>query len=1140
MTTRAKRTCLYLLSASLAAMLAALFTTGLARADDPLDMDWLVPSLALDSQGSPHTSFWAKNVGNDLRYASWDAVEGQWHDEVADAVGQVGRYSSLVIDAAGRPHISYYDLANANLRYAFWDGTAWITHVLDSAGDVGNHYTSLALDAAGSPRISYYDATNGNLKLAWWNPATGSWATQAVDEAGDVGAFSSLRVDAAGDLLVSYSAFTQHTLKVARGRWTGAAWTWTFQTVEKLGARPEFTSLALDAAGQPRVAYYDLANGDLKYAAWNAQAARWQVQVVDGRGDDDAGRFTSLVMDAAGRPHITYHHTTSDRLRYAHWDGTQWLIDIVDVVRPMGTSSLELSADGRPLVAYADRDSFDLRYAFWDPDQQDWVHQIVFSEEEAGVGYYNSLELDPGLGAHISYYDKTDRDLKYAHRYWDGAGWTWDVQVLDPAGRTGRYTSLELDHSGHPRISYLDSEELELSYAVRDDAGWTITAVPNDYGMGRFGSMALDVGDNPHFASFAQDPYGGLAYAHWDGAGWRSELVDPEEDAGWSTSIAVDNAGHPHISYTEEGDGVLRYAHWDGAQWLVQTVASIGRSGQGHRMGTSLALDSAGRPHIGFYEASAGDLKYARWDGASWMVQTVDVSGDVGSRPSLRLDGDGHPHLGYYDKGYGAVKYAAWDGASWQVQVVDAQDNPGWHLSLALEPTAPYAPHLSYMTYTTGVLKYAYWSAGQWQVELVDDGRPTPIQILTLESDTPAAVSRPIEFTAAISGTGPILYTWDFGGPGTRGGSDARPTFAYDLTGTYTVTLTVANDYPSTDVRSVSVVVGPDVGDHLSLALDGRGRPQVSYRDLTEDRLMVARWDGAAWQAQVADPEVGRGPGSALALDASGLGHVSYLATSKRLLSYAHWTGDKWILQAVDRADPRFPSTAIALDSRGYPTVCYVGDLTDWLKCAQWSGTRWTSEFVDRSVVTGGAISLRLNRAGQPCVSYYDQRHGDLRFACRSPLGWVVQTVDSAGDVGKVTTSLVLDALGLPHISYYDATQGTLRYADRGEQGWQLQTVDGSGHAGSYSTLALDAAGRPRIAYYDDGSRVLKYAAWDGQQWVVQTVDCEGDVGRYASLALDPEGHPHIGYRDETEGALKIAEWDGSQWLIQLVDGAGW
>ena len=49
-------------------------------------------------------------------------------------------YTSLALDASGRPYISYHDSTNDDLEY---DGANWITETVDSAGDVGVS-TSLA------------------------------------------------------------------------------------------------------------------------------------------------------------------------------------------------------------------------------------------------------------------------------------------------------------------------------------------------------------------------------------------------------------------------------------------------------------------------------------------------------------------------------------------------------------------------------------------------------------------------------------------------------------------------------------------------------------------------------------------------------------------------------------------------------------------------------------------------------------------------------------------------------------------------------------------------------------------------------------------------------------------------------------
>ena len=311
-------------------------------------------------------------------------------------------------------------------------------------------------------------------------------------------------------------------------------------------------------------------------------------------------------------------------------------------------------------------------------------------------------------------------------------------------------------------------------------------------------------------------------------------------------------------------------------------------------------------------------------------------------------------------------------------------------------------------------------------------------------------------------------------------------------------------------------VVDLDGGAFSSLALDGSGRPHISY---SGSGLKYAHRKVTGWHIETVDIIISQY--TSIALDGHGFPHISYL-TSELMYAYRDTSG--WHTEAVNDG---CSYTSIALDNSGRPHISYHKYFTEYdLRYAYRDTAGWHREIVDSVGEVGRYASLALDDAGYPHIGYYDNTNYDLKYAYLDDSGWHIQVVDGPDEVGK-HCSLALDVAGLPHISYYDMTNGHLKYAYADTAGWHFETINPGIIAGEYTSIALDDSDHPHISYFafidppsiDD----LKYARWDSTGWQFQTVDETGNVGYFNSLALDDSGLPHNSYFDWGNSSLKYA-----------------
>jgi len=342
----------------------------------------------------------------------------------------------------------------------------------------------------------------------------------------------------------------------------------------------------------------------------------WHIEVVD--PGPDVGSHSDLALDSQDLPHISYMHegqASDNFLKYAHYDGTEWRIEIVDDEGQVGYgSSIAVDSQGHPHISYHDaRDAFnmdtlDLNYAYHDGTS--WHVQTV--DSQGNVGRPSSIAVDSSDLPHISYRfypDFNQGHLKYAR--FDGLA--WHIQTVDNSGLVGDCNSIAVDSRDHPHISYEDHGFVRLKYAHHNGSSWQVEAVEEQRFTGSCSSLALDSLDRPHIAHYVWTGSEAVKYSWYDGEQWHNETVEQDENTGSSCSLALDRNDRPHISYKYGGSGspsdYLKYAYHDGAAWHLKRVDPESGTGKW----SSLELDSAGRPHISYLDDIKGRLKYARY-----------------------------------------------------------------------------------------------------------------------------------------------------------------------------------------------------------------------------------------------------------------------------------------------------------------------------------------------------------------------------------------------------------------------------------------------------------------------------------------------------------------------------------------------
>ncbi|MEZ4412776.1 MAG: Ig-like domain-containing protein [Gemmatimonadales bacterium] len=239
---------------------------------------------------------------------------------------------------------------------------------------------------------------------------------------------------------------------------------------------------------------------------------------------------------------------------------------------------------------------------------------------------------------------------------------------------SGVRPAIAVTTDGKPHVAFRNDDgpggyTLQLDDCTADctsEGGWTGRAL--DVG-GDYANLVAGSGNTLHIG------YQGFGVDYANTLGGHT-VVDTTGWLGW-TSIGIAPGGRLHMAYYASTK--LRHATCQGScltpgSWIVDTVDTTGDTGAY----TTTTVDAAGTVHIAYLRNDTGDLRYAtcpaECTAGGWSTATVASDGNVGYGASIKVSG-GTAHLTYIDATLGAVRYATCssnclDSASWSLTTV--------------------------------------------------------------------------------------------------------------------------------------------------------------------------------------------------------------------------------------------------------------------------------------------------------------------------------------------------------------------------------------------------------------------------------------------------------------------------------------
>lgn len=445
--------------------------------------------------------------------------------------------------------------------------------------------------------------------------------------------------------------------------------------------------------------------------------------------NNGASYESSLAIDSSGRPHIAWTDSTgltapNTDIFYVKWNGTDWVnaagtpyngtnANVSATNRQSINPSLALDSNNIPYIIWCDftwGSNYEPVFVRWDTATTQWIQDNGSSYGGTGnarisppgsIDYYRPfLRIDSNNLPHVSmtrdYSSDGGFEVIYARLtalgtsnwvshnggLWQGGGGHAVVNVSQTANRASDESSLALDSSNRPHITWTETGTFgagqEIAYVRSNGTNWLNALgntwpanspnVSNNTGVSQRSSIEVDTNNRPHIAWSDNTPGNyEINYVRWNGANWvdinnvvYSISANITNTSGISDypSLELDASNNPHVAWhdnTWNSNYQTCYIYWNGSNWLVGTNAvysgsnTVVSANSGDSLKPWLILDAADMPHVSWEDITYGtpanwEIMYVRlflnFTGTFTFTKQVDTDGDDD------FDDEGNPVAG--------------------------------------------------------------------------------------------------------------------------------------------------------------------------------------------------------------------------------------------------------------------------------------------------------------------------------------------------------------------------------------------------------------------------------------------------------------------------------------------------------------